>query len=158
MDEIVVYQWLGRSSVCPSSCQHFQTTPLANWNWTQISFGDSLGCLGEWKVRKAKIRNWYNQVQHLTQDIIWESDKNTRKHHIQESQEVSPFPTAAGIRAKTNTNNKEDSLKKYCLWTVSKKIFVGLKLVSWHQPWKFVQLILVTWPKRLPFSHMVKTL
>ena len=29
---------------------------------------------------------------HLTQDTIWESDKNTRKHHIQESQEVSPFP------------------------------------------------------------------
>ena len=23
---------------------------------------------------------------------MWESDKNTRKHHTQESQEVSPFP------------------------------------------------------------------
>ena len=32
--------------------------------------------------RKAKIRNQYNQVRHLTQDIILESDKNTRKHHI----------------------------------------------------------------------------
>ena len=29
------------------------------------------------KVRKkAKIRNRYNQVPHLTQDTIWESDKN----------------------------------------------------------------------------------
>ena len=45
------------------------------------------------KVRKkAKVRNRYNQVPHLTQDTIWESHKNTRKHHIQESQEVSPFP------------------------------------------------------------------
>ena len=41
---------------------------------------------------KAKTRNQYNQVPHLTQDTTWKSDKNTRKHHIQESQEVSPFP------------------------------------------------------------------
>ena len=67
------------------------------------------------KVRiKAKIRNRYNQVQHLTQDTEWESDKNTRKHHIQESQEVSPSLTGdhkAAINrhlvlAKTNINNK----------------------------------------------------
>ena len=46
------------------------------------------------EVRKnIKIRNRYNQVPHLTLDTIWESDKNTRKHHIQEGQEVSPFPT-----------------------------------------------------------------
>ena len=43
--------------------------------------------------RKAKIRNWHNQVPHLTQDTIWESDKNTRKHILQESQDVSPIPT-----------------------------------------------------------------
>ena len=41
------------------------------------------------KVRKAKIRNRYNQVPHLTQDTEKESDKNTRHHHIQESQEAS---------------------------------------------------------------------
>ena len=28
----------------------------------------------------------------LTQDTVWESDKYTRKHHTQESQDVSPFP------------------------------------------------------------------
>ena len=29
-------------------------------------------------VRKtAKIRKWYNQVPHLTQDTTWESNKNT---------------------------------------------------------------------------------
>ena len=30
--------------------------------------------------KKAKIRNQYNQVPHLTQDTSWESDKNARKH------------------------------------------------------------------------------
>ena len=49
------------------------------------------------KVRKkAKIRNQYNQVPHLAQDTTWESDKNTRKHHIQQSQEVSPPPPPPG--------------------------------------------------------------
>ena len=38
------------------------------------------------KVRKkAKTRNRYNQVPHLTQDTIWQSDKKIRKHHTQES-------------------------------------------------------------------------
>ena len=41
--------------------------------------------------KKAKIRNRYNEVPHLTQDTIVESDKNTRKHHEQASQEVSSF-------------------------------------------------------------------
>ena len=42
------------------------------------------------KVRNAaKIRNQYSQVPHLTQDITWESDKNTIEHY---TQEVSPFP------------------------------------------------------------------
>ena len=39
--------------------------------------------------KEAKIWNQYNQVPHLTQDTVWENDK---KHQIQESQEVSPFP------------------------------------------------------------------
>ena len=34
-----------------------------------------------------------NQLPHLTQDAVWERDKNTRKHHIQKNQEASPFPT-----------------------------------------------------------------
>ena len=42
--------------------------------------------------RKAKIRNGYNQIPHLSQNTIWESDKNTRKCHIQMGQEVSSFP------------------------------------------------------------------
>ena len=57
------------------------------------------------KVRKrAKIRNRYNQVPHLTQDAIWESDKHTIRHHI-ESQEVSPFP-AGDYKASINRRSK----------------------------------------------------
>ena len=37
------------------------------------------------------FRKRYNQVSHMTQDTTWESDKNTRHHHIQESQNVGPF-------------------------------------------------------------------
>ena len=43
---------------------------------------------------------------------MWESDKNSRKHHIQESQEVSPFPAGdhkvkeTGRQAQ-NTNSKK---------------------------------------------------
>ena len=74
------------------------------------------------RVRKqAKIRNQCNQVPHLTQDTIWETDKNTRKHHIQESQEISPSQqlttmpqqTHKTARQTRNTNNKKESQKKH---------------------------------------------
>ena len=44
--------------------------------------------------KKAKIRNWYITIKYHTwgQDTVLESDKYTRKYHIQESQEVIPFP------------------------------------------------------------------
>ena len=54
--------------------------------------------------KEAKIRNRYNYVQHLTQDTIWENDKDTRKHHIHESQEVNLF-SAGGHKAATNRQN-----------------------------------------------------
>ena len=61
------------------------------------------------KVRKnSKIWNRYNQVQHPTRDAIWESDKSRRKHHIQESQEVSPFP-AGDHKAARNRHGEEES-------------------------------------------------
>ena len=64
------------------------------------------------KVRKkAKIRNRYNQVPHLTKGTVWENDKNTRKHHIQESQAVSPFTTgdhkAEGCKTLTRQYGKD---------------------------------------------------
>ena len=62
------------------------------------------------KVRKkANIRNRHNQVLHLTQDTTWESDKNTRKHHIQESQEVSPFTTGDHNAALNTHDSKTDT-------------------------------------------------
>ena len=70
--------------------------------------------------KKAKARNRHNQVPHLTQDTEWESDKNTRRHHIEVSQEVSASPTGGHKAArnrhhrivKTNTSNKKDPQKK----------------------------------------------
>ena len=50
--------------------------------------------------------NRYNQVPRLSQDIIWESDKNTIKHHKKERQEVSPFP--AGVHKAVR--NRHDSI------------------------------------------------
>ena len=59
---------------------------------------------------KAKIRNRHNQVPHLTQDTTWGSDKNDKKHHIQESQDTSPFPAGdhkvAMNRLESMTNTK----------------------------------------------------
>ena len=69
--------------------------------------------LSNMKVRKkAKIRNQYNQVLHLTQDTIWVSDKNTRKHHIQESQEVIPFPAGDHKAAMNRQDSMTDTKHK----------------------------------------------
>ena len=61
------------------------------------------------KVKKAKIRNQYNHVLHLTRDTNWESHKNTSKHHTHESQEVSSFPAdyAQGCKEQTVQYNKD---------------------------------------------------
>ena len=78
----------------------------------------------------ARIRNPFNQTPHPTQDTIWESDKNTRRHHIHESQEVSPFPAGDHKAAKRRQdskkqkkNNKKDPQQKHRHVAVSKKIF-----------------------------------
>ena len=55
---------------------------------------------------KAKLRIRYNQVPHLTQDTTWERDTNTRKHHVQESQEASSFP-AGGHKAAMNRQTRK---------------------------------------------------
>ena len=65
--------------------------------------------LSQIKVRKtAKNRTRYIQAPDLK--TTWESDQNTIKHHIQESQEVSPFPggnhNAAINRQENKTNTK----------------------------------------------------
>ena len=46
----------------------------------------------------------------MTQNTTWKRDKNTRKHHMQESKEVSSFPAgdnrAAMKRQESMTNTK----------------------------------------------------
>ena len=59
------------------------------------------------KVRKKEnIRNRHNQIPHPAQDTIWERNKYTRKHHAQESQEVSPFQAGDHKAAR----NRHDSM------------------------------------------------
>ena len=71
------------------------------------------------KVRKkANIRNRYNQMPHLTQDTIWESGKHTRKHHTQESQEVSSFPASD----QKDARNRQDSVKAKHKTRLTKRI------------------------------------
>ena len=87
------------------------------------------------KVRKnAKIRNRYNQVPHLIQDIEWESDTKTTKHNTKERQEFIPFPSGDHKTARHRLDNMSKAnpnpQKKYCFGTVSKKSTGGLKIVS----------------------------
>ena len=65
--------------------------------------------------KKAKIRNRYNQVPHLTKDT---NGKVTNSHleTTNESQEVSPFPAGdhkAQKNRHTQRNNKHKTEKKH---------------------------------------------
>ena len=62
--------------------------------------------------KKVKIRNRYNQVPNLTQDKTWESGYNTRKHHIKESQEVSPFQAGGHKAAMIRQDSMKDTKHK----------------------------------------------
>ena len=71
--------------------------------------------------KKAKIGNKYNQVPHLTQGTIWESYQKPRKHHTQESQEVSPFPAGDHKAARDRKDNIiKKNVKRIHKGTVSK--------------------------------------
>ena len=65
--------------------------------------------------KKVKIRNRYNQVPLLTQDTKWESDKNTTKYRIEESQDFSPFPAGhhkATINRQESMNTTKHKYQK----------------------------------------------
>ena len=92
-----------------------------------------LNCLIHIKVgKRAKIRNRYNQVQHLTQDTNGKVT-NSQLDTTNESQEGSPFPAGdhkahINRRAQRHSKHKtektlKDPQKKYRLGTVSKNIF-----------------------------------
>ena len=53
---------------------------------------------------------------------MWESDKNTRKHHIQESQEVSPF--AAGDHKAATCQHSSNH------WHVNQPFLMDLVMLS----------------------------
>ena len=57
---------------------------------------------------KAKIRNQFNQIPHMTEKTLWESNKNTRKRFTQESQKVSHFP-AGNEQTKQHNKNKHET-------------------------------------------------
>ena len=81
--------------------------------------------------------NQYNLVPHLTQDTTWESDKNTIKHNIKESQKASPFPAGdhkAAIKPSKCYLPKENHS------TINGVVF---------------ELILIFAPFRIPFNHYV---
>ena len=91
------------------------------------------------KVRKrAKIRNRYNQVPHLTQDTN-EKVANSKLDITNESQEVSPFPAGdhkasinrrARKHKKQDRNNMNNPQKKYRLGHSVNYFTGGLKTVS----------------------------
>ena len=66
---------------------------------------------------EGKYQESINQVPNVTKDTTWESDQNTRKHHIQESQEVSPFQAydhkIAMNRQDSMTDTKHKEQKRF---------------------------------------------
>ena len=95
---------------------------------TKLDKNVQLGCttwLPELKIEislnHSKEEDNDNTIPHLTQDTIWESDKNTRTHHKQESQEVSSFP-AGDHKEQTrqyDTKHKKDIQESAALeWSV----------------------------------------
>ena len=80
------------------------------------------------KVRKkAKIRNWYNQITHLIQDVTWESDKIQEYITYKRTKRPALFQQMTTMLQWTdktacqtrNINNKKDPQKKHRLGTVS---------------------------------------
>ena len=68
----------------------------------------------------AKIRNRYNQVPHLTQDINGKVT-NSQLDITNESQEVSPFPTGdhkalINKRAQKHNKHKTETTKEVPPW------------------------------------------
>ena len=80
---------------------------------SRTSIFKTLNFISDIKARKkVKIRNQNNKVSHLMQDTTWESDKNTRRHHTQESQEASPFPAGDHKAAMNRQDSTTDTKHK----------------------------------------------
>ena len=65
------------------------------------------------KFRKSKIRNRYNQVPHLTQDTILQSDKTQENTTHKRTERLALYESASNIQdSTTKTNMKHKSLKR----------------------------------------------
>ena len=99
----------------PPSLSHSPSELFAKLETTLITVQQN-------KVRKqAKIRKRFNQIPHLALDIILESDKNIRKRHIQESQEVIPFPTGDHKAARNRQNSITDKHETHITKRIHKR-------------------------------------
>ena len=91
---------------------------------------------------EGKGQESIQSIPHLTKDTVLENDKSTRKHHIQENQEVSPLSTGDHKAARSRHHRqqrqtqitKKDQQKKQHFGMVSKTITGGFKLVTRFQP------------------------
>ena len=81
--------WLiGRQVKCVTA--QFSTLSVTSFDWPlRIRIENPIA----YKKKKEEGKD-PDQVSYLIQNTIRESDKNTRKHNTQESQEVSPFPAS----------------------------------------------------------------
>ena len=94
-------------------------------------------CVDTIKVRKkAKIRNRYKQVPHLTHDNVWESDKT--QENFTYKRDKRPALSQQVITRLQETDmtvwqrpprKKKDPQKKHRLRTVSQKITGGINIV-----------------------------
>ena len=74
--------------------------------------------------------NRFYQIPHLTHDIIWKSDDNTGKHHIQKSQEVNPFPTGDHKEQTTQHDRHETQITKK-IHKISNTLERSVKMTEW---------------------------
>ena len=74
---------------CGRTDDRLRTTDGRWSDWYTISSPMSLRL--RWAKKRTKIRNWYNQVPHLTQDTNGKVT-NSQLDIINKSQEVSPLP------------------------------------------------------------------
>ena len=81
--------------------------------WTkeafQVILNDILHLLNIKIIKRAKIRNRYNQVSHLTQDTNGKVT-DSQLDITNESQEVSPFPAPGGHKASINRRARKHKI------------------------------------------------
>ena len=86
--------------------------------------------------KKANLRKRYNQVPHLTQDTVWESDKTQENISLKRAKRLALFQQVAVMILIHNFN---DSQNKHHIGMVSKKMTEGrientYNYFCWNRP------------------------